>query len=121
VTVDAEILVTNTTKRHRSTKADMEVFRSNLYRIVEEQQPMTVRQVYYQASVRDFVEKTEKGYLMVQRNLALMRRANDDDSLVDIDPDVWLPYEWIVDNTRAPQVVYSCIDVADALDGTVRQ
>jgi hypothetical protein len=107
-------------KRHRSTKADMEVFRSNLYRIVEEQKPMIVRQVYYQASVRDFVEKTEKGYIMVQRNLALMRRANDGSSL-DIDPDVWLPYEWIVDNTRAPQVVYSCTDVADALDDTVRQ
>jgi len=36
--------------------------------------PMTVRQVFYQATVRGIVEKTEAGYAKVQNDLVLMRR-----------------------------------------------
>ena len=59
-----------------------------LYEIVSEQQPMTVRQVFYQATVRGVVAKTEDGYGKVQRMLADMRRDGE------------LPYDWIADNTR---------------------
>jgi hypothetical protein len=62
--------------------------REALYAIVAEQQPMTVRQVFYQATVRGVIEKTEGGYAKVQNLLADMRRAGE------------LPYQWLADNTR---------------------
>jgi len=49
---------------------------------------MTVRQVFYQATVRGLVEKAESGYGKVQNDLTLMRR------------DGVLPYDWLADNTR---------------------
>ena len=59
-----------------------------LHEIVEEMQPMTVRQIFYQATVQNIVEKTEKGYSKVQRASVHMRREN------------LLPWKWIIDNTR---------------------
>jgi hypothetical protein len=50
--------------------------------------PMTVRQVFYQATVHGIVEKTEKGYGRVQDDLVSLRDAE----VID--------YERIVDNTR---------------------
>jgi hypothetical protein len=64
-------------------------------------QPMTVRQVFYQATVRALVDKTEPGYDIVQRDLVLMRR-----SLV-------LPYHWLADNTRwqrKPRTVVAALE-----------
>jgi hypothetical protein len=62
--------------------------RAALYDIVAAQQPMTVRQVFYQATVHGVIEKTEGGYAKVQSLLADMRRDGE------------LPYEWLADNTR---------------------
>jgi hypothetical protein len=59
-----------------------------LFEIVAAQQPMTVRQVSYQATVRGVIEKTEAGYNKVQTDLVLMRRSGE------------LPYEWLADATR---------------------
>src|SRR5207244_1489510 len=59
-----------------------------LYTIVLEMRPMTVRQVFYQATVRGIVEKSEAGYTKVQTDLVLMRRAG------------LMPYGWLADNTR---------------------
>ena len=75
-------------KRSRSTKAEVEARRDALYEIIEAGQPMTVRQVFYQATVRGLVEKEESGYAKVQVDLTKMRRAGD------------LPYSWLTDNTR---------------------
>jgi hypothetical protein len=75
-------------KLHRATKADMAERREALYTIVAEQQPMTVRQVFYQATVRGVIEKTESGYAKVQNLLTDMRRDGE------------LPYQWLADNTR---------------------
>ena len=75
-------------KRRRATQAEMAERRDALYEIVAEQQPMTVRQVFYRATVRGIVEKTEDGYSKVQRMLADMRRDGE------------LSYHWIADNTR---------------------
>jgi hypothetical protein len=44
-------------KRHRSTKAEVEQRRESLLKIVSKMQPMTVRQVFYQATVRGIIEK----------------------------------------------------------------
>lgn len=76
------------TKRGRATRAEVEARREALFEIVSEQQPMTVRQVFYQATVRSVIEKTEKGYTKVQTDLVLMRRSGE------------LPYSWLADATR---------------------
>ena len=75
-------------KRLRRTKAEMGSFYDALLDVVAEQQPMTVRQVFYQAEVRGLVEKAESGYEKVQRALVLLRTAKR------------LPFSWLVDNTR---------------------
>jgi hypothetical protein len=49
---------------------------------------MTVRQVFYQATVHGLVEKAESGYAKVQVDLTKMRRDGS------------LPYDWLADNTR---------------------
>ena len=61
-------------KRHRATRAELEERRDALFDIVADMRPMTVRQVFYQATVRGIVEKTENGYAKVQTDLAEMRR-----------------------------------------------
>ena len=66
--------------------------------------PMTVRQVFYQATVRGIVEKTEAGYAKVQTDLVLMRRAGE------------LPYDWLADNTRWQRKPRTFDSVEDALE-----
>ncbi len=75
-------------KRNRSTKAEVESRRERLLDIVTEQQPMTVRQVFYQATVQGLVEKAESGYCKIQTDLTLMRRDGS------------LPYTSLADSTR---------------------
>lgn len=87
----------------RAREEDIEQLQDALYAIVAEQQPMTVRQVFYQATVRGLVEKEETGYDKVQINLAKMRRSDK------------LPWDWIVDNTRARNHPLTFRDVAAAL------
>jgi hypothetical protein len=63
---DAVVYEASHIKRGRATKAEVELRRQKLLSIVAEMQPMTVRQVFYQASVRGIVEKSEAGYTKVQ-------------------------------------------------------
>jgi hypothetical protein len=69
---------------------------------------MTVRQVYYLATVRGLVDKTDTGYRDVLNNLIRMRRADA------------LPYAWLVDNTRRMLKPYTVASIIDALDDTVK-
>src|SRR4051794_22413129 len=62
-------------KRARASRSEMEARAEVLLDIAEAMQPCTVRQVFYQATVRGLVEKTEAGYAKVQRQLADLRRA----------------------------------------------
>jgi hypothetical protein len=95
-------------KRRRSTKAEIEARRLALFHIVAQQCPMTVRQVYYQATVQGLVEKTEAGYQIVQTDLTVMRREG------------LLPYDWLADNTRWQRKPRTYDDVLDALRDTAR-
>src|SRR6516225_2738104 len=94
--------VYRTKRRRRSTKAEVEERRETLWAIVEAGRPMTVRQVFYQATVRGIVEKAESGYAKVQNDLTLMRRAGE------------LPYAWLADNTRWQRkpITYSSVEAA---------
>src|SRR5215813_10778578 len=67
---------------------------------------MTVRQVFYQATVRGLVEKAESGYAKVQTDLTIMRRAGE------------LPYDWLADNTRWQRKPRTFDGVEDALRAT---
>ena len=80
---------TSTIRRPRRTKAEIEVIKDGLHEIVEAEKPMTVRQVFYAATVAGLVDKTEDAYRnTVARLLLQMRRDGD------------LPYSWITDATR---------------------
>jgi hypothetical protein len=95
-------------KRIRSTKAEVEARRDALLAIVEAGKPMTVRQVFYQATVRGLVEKAETGYSKVQTDLTNMRRNGD------------LPYGWLADNTRWQRKPLSHNGVEAALEHTAQ-
>ena len=71
-------------------------------------QPMTVRQVFYQATVRGIVEKTETGYAKVQTDLTIMRKAGE------------LPYDWLADHTRWQRKPTTFSSVEHALQETAR-
>jgi hypothetical protein len=99
---------TSQIKRIRSTKAEVEARREALLEIIEAGRPMTVRQVFYQATVRGLVEKAETGYSKVQTDLTVMRRAGD------------LPYYYLADNTRWQRKPRTFDGVTEALEDTAR-
>ena len=70
-----ETYQTSHIKRNRSTKAEVEARRAALYGIVRAMKPMTVRQVFYQATVAGIIEKSEAGYNKVQTDLVQMRKG----------------------------------------------
>jgi hypothetical protein len=86
----------------------MEAREAELFRIAAAAQPCTVRQVFYQATVRGIVEKTERGYEKVQRSLADMRRRGR------------LPWGWIADNTRWQRRPTTYDSLAEAVENTAR-
>jgi hypothetical protein len=80
---------TSPIKRSRRSRAEIEALDTALIEIVEEFNPVTVRQVFYQAVNRGLVPKSEtKGYRVVQRRLVTLRGS-------------WaIDYGAIVDGTR---------------------
>jgi hypothetical protein len=73
----------------RRSKAEIEHIEAAIYRIVQADYPMTVRQTFYRLVAAGIVEKDEGEYKhTVGRLLLRMRRQGE------------LPYHWIADNTR---------------------
>jgi len=79
-----------------------------LFGIVEPMNPMTTRQVFYQAEVRGQVKKSEAGYNKVQIALVKMRRLGA------------LPYSWITDNTRWQRKPRTYSNIQEALKDTCK-
>lgn len=77
-------------KRRRATKDEMEARAEFLIAYAKEHAPVTVRQLFYAATVADVpgIEKTEGGYSKVQAQCLDLRRAGR------------LPYHCIADATR---------------------
>jgi hypothetical protein len=92
--------------RVRATKAEMQARYDALIAIAREVNPCTVRQVFYQASVRGIVEKTEDGYNKVQNALVKLRLSDE------------IPFDWIVDNTRWRRKPKSYDSLEEALEDT---
>lgn len=95
-------------KRGRATKAEVGLRRDALFAIVNSMKPMTVRQVFYQATVLGVVDKNEGGYSKVQTDLVAMRR------------DGTLPYEWLADSTRWQRKPRTFGSIEEALQDTAR-
>jgi hypothetical protein len=94
-------------KRKRRTKAAIESLKSALYDIVAADHPMTVRQIFYQASKLNLVEKTEAAYNNgIVRLLTQMRLEGS------------LPFGWITDNTRWQRKPETYSSLQSALDRT---
>ena len=75
-------------RRKRRTNAELDLIDAAILDIAETENPVTVRGLFYQVTSRGLVEKTEPGYLVVQRQTLKLRRAGV------------LPYSWITDGTR---------------------
>ena len=93
-------------KRHRATKIEVERRRNALLAIVSAMHPMSVRQVFYQATVHNLVEKSAAGYGKVQVDLVAMRRSGA------------LPYGWLADSTRWQRRPRTFNGIEDALRDT---
>ena len=82
----------------------MDRIRDYLYELIEAHQPMTVRQVFYQAVSAGVIDKTEGEYKQtIGRLLTEMRLAR------------LIPFGWIADNTRWMRKSPSYDSMLDAL------
>jgi hypothetical protein len=97
------------TKRARRTRAAIEEIRAAIIEVLEADQPMTVRQVFYQLVIRDVIEKTEEQYQgTVIRLLTEMRL------------DSRVPFDWIIDETRRRRITQTFDSIADAARDTAK-
>jgi hypothetical protein len=95
--------------KRRRTKAAMADIRSEIEGILAADNPMTVRQVFYQLVVRGVIEKTEQVYKhTVIRLLTDMRMAEQ------------IPFSWIVDESRRTRQTRTFDSVTDALNDTAQ-
>ena len=95
-------------KRVRATQQEVQARRAALLGIIRGMKPMTVRQCFYQATVRNLVDKSEAGYDKVQTDLVVMRRSGA------------LPYDWLADNTRWQRKPTTYASIDEALKETAR-
>lgn len=79
---------TSPLKRHRRTNSELADIDAAIYEIAQVERPVTVRGLFYRVMARGLVEKSEKGYSVVQRQALKLRRAKV------------MPYDWITDGSR---------------------
>jgi len=95
-------------KRSRATKAEMETRAAFLIDYAVDNAPVTVRQLFYAATVRNLIDKTEGGYNKVQAQVLALRR------------DGRLPYSCIADATRYMRKPNTHYSIYTALEDTAR-
>src|SRR5262245_2430442 len=95
--------------RIRRTKADISAIRTAIHDVIEDDPPMTVRQVFYQLVARGVIEKTEEEYQRtVIRLMTEMRLSGE------------LPFSYVVDETRRVRLTRTYDSIADAIEQTAR-
>jgi hypothetical protein len=82
--------------------------RRTLIELVDSLRPATVRQVFYAASVRGLVEKSEEGYRKVQNDLTRLRKGGR------------LSYGWLADSTRWQRKPRTFGSIQQALEDTAK-
>jgi hypothetical protein len=78
-------------KRIRRTKTQVEQLERQIYQVLAEDHPQSIRHVFYRMTnprLPEPIEKTDRGYAQVQDRMTKMRRSGE------------LPYNWITDATR---------------------
>src|SRR2546429_9228860 len=94
-------------KRFRRTKAEVAGIRNAILDILSQDNPQTVRQVFYALTVRGAIAKAEIEYhRTVIRLLTEMREAST------------VPFEWIADNTRWQRKPASFTGIESCLNST---
>jgi hypothetical protein len=83
--------------------------RDAIIEVIEDDPPMTVRQVFYQMVAHGVIEKTEEQYQGTV--IRLMTEMRLDGSL---------PYSWVVDESRRVRVTRTYDGVADAIERTAQ-
>lgn len=104
--------VARDTKRRRSTRSEVERFRTDLYGVVENAQPCSVRHAYYLAVTHGLVEKDQGGK---KRSYTRVMRA-----IGDLREKGLMPFQWIVDDTRLRRGVPQWRRAEEALDHWTR-
>jgi hypothetical protein len=94
--------------RYRRTNAELAVIDAAILDVAEAENPVTVRGLFYRVMSRGLVEKTEKGYSVVQRQTLKLRRAGV------------LPYGWITDGSRLRLKPATWSSAQAALDNTAK-
>jgi hypothetical protein len=77
--------------------------------VIEDDPPMTVRQVFYQLVARGVIEKTEEQYQGTVIRL-----------MTDMRLDGELPYDWVVDESRRIRITETYDSIQDALEQTAK-
>lgn len=95
---------TSPVMRNRRTKAEVAELQEAILQVCRIDHPLSVRGVFYRVMSAGAVEKSEKAYNAVQREVLKLRRSGE------------LPYEWIADGTRWHLKSRSWSSVEDALD-----
>jgi len=97
------------TKRPRRTKEQVEALCEAMFSLIQAEQPLTIRHVFYRMVSAGFVTKTEGEYKnAIGRLLTRMRKRGE------------LPYHWLADNTRWRMKPETHSSYRDALEQTAR-
>lgn len=95
-----------TVKRTRRSPAQIEQLERQILDVLEEDNPQSIRHVFYRMTdprLEEPVEKSDRGYRHVQERMTAMRRAGT------------LPYGWVADTSRAGYHVNTYSDAGDFL------
>lgn len=95
-------------KRIRRDRATIAGIETAIHRIVQADNPMTLRGLFYRLVSEGIIGKEEREYKNVGRYLLAMRRRGD------------LPYDWIADSTRWQRKPRTHSGLDDALYWTAR-
>jgi hypothetical protein len=104
--IERAVYGTSAVSRPRRTKAELAQLHAAILTVCEDDHPLSVRGVFYRVMSAGVVEKSEKGYAAVQREVLQLRRSGD------------LPYQWIADGTRWHIKPTSWSSKEEALDHT---
>lgn len=99
---------TSPVKRHRWTNSELDALDEAILAVTAEENPVSLRGVYYRCVSRGVVEKTELAYKRVGRQLAKLRREGR------------MPWDWIEDGSRMTFRTDSYSSAAEALEITAQ-
>lgn len=96
------------TNLHRSTRAELEILNETIVEVTAEEHPVTLRGVYYRCVSRGVIDKTEKEYRRIGRQLIKLRTEGR------------LPWSWIEDGNRVTYRTDSYSSAAQALESAAQ-